>query len=50
VLVPYRLSDLGYNDCPKCPWRAGANMNTTFAVTHDVKSRADAPAGPTAST
>ena len=36
-LVPYGLSDLGYNDCPKCPWRAGANMNTTFAVTHDVK-------------
>ncbi|HQR67728.1 MAG TPA: DUF2911 domain-containing protein [Thermoanaerobaculia bacterium] len=36
-LVPYGLSDLGYNDCPKCPWRAGANMNTTFAVDHDVQ-------------
>ncbi len=36
-LVPYGLSDLGYNNCPKCPWRAGANMNTTFAVDHDVK-------------
>ena len=36
-LVPYGLSDLGFNDCPKCPWRAGANMNTTFAVTHDVQ-------------
>ena len=35
-LVPYGLSDLGYNDCTKCPWRAGANMNTTFAVTNDV--------------
>jgi len=36
-LVPYGLSDLGYNDCKSCPWRAGANMNTTFAVTHDVQ-------------
>jgi hypothetical protein len=36
-LVPYGLADLGYNDCTKCPWRAGANMNTTFAVDHDVK-------------
>jgi len=36
-LVPYGLSDLGFNDCKNCPWRAGANMNTTFAVTHDVK-------------
>jgi len=36
-LVPYGLSDLGYNDCKSCPWRAGANMNTTFAVDHDVK-------------
>ncbi len=35
-LVPYGLSDLGYNGCSSCPWRAGANMNTTFAVTHDV--------------
>jgi hypothetical protein len=36
-LVPYGLSDLGFNDCPKCPWRAGANMNTTVTVTHDVQ-------------
>jgi len=36
-LVPYGLSDLGFNDCKNCPWRAGANMNTTFAVTHDVQ-------------
>jgi len=36
-LVPYGLSDLGFNDCKNCPRRAGANMNTTFAVTHDVQ-------------
>jgi Protein of unknown function (DUF2911) len=36
-LVPWGLSDLGLNDCKACPWRAGANENTTFAVTHAVK-------------
>ncbi|MDE3244850.1 MAG: DUF2911 domain-containing protein [Acidobacteriota bacterium] len=36
-LVPYGLSDLGFNDCKECPWRAGANENTVFKVTHDVK-------------
>jgi len=36
-LVPYGLSDLGFNNCTKCPWRAGANMNTTFTVSRDVK-------------
>lgn len=36
-LVPYGLSDLGFNDCTKCPWRAGANENTVFAVDHDIK-------------
>ena len=35
-LVPYGLSDLGYNDCKECPWRGGANENTVFAVSHDV--------------
>lgn len=35
-LVPYGLSDLGFNDCKECPWRAGANENTVFSVTHDV--------------
>jgi hypothetical protein len=35
-VVPWGLSDLGYNGCTSCPWRAGANENTTFAVTHDV--------------
>jgi DUF2911 family protein len=36
-LVPWGLSDLGFNGCKSCPWRAGANENTTFKVTHDVK-------------
>jgi hypothetical protein len=36
-LVPWGLSDLGLNGCKECPWRAGANENTTFTVTHDVK-------------
>lgn len=36
-LVPYGLSDLGYNDCKQCPWRGGANENTVFTTSHDVK-------------
>lgn len=36
-LVPYGLSDLGYNGCTQCPWRGGANENTVFTVSHDVK-------------
>jgi hypothetical protein len=36
-LVPWGLSDLGFNGCKSCPWRAGANENTTFKVSHDVK-------------
>lgn len=36
-LVPYGLHDLGFNDCKSCPWRAGANENTVFTVSHDVK-------------
>lgn len=35
-LVPYGLHDLGFNDCTSCPWRAGANENTVFTVSHDV--------------
>ncbi len=45
-LVPYGLSDLGYNGCKECPWRGGANENTVFTVTHDVKIEGQAlPAG-----
>ena len=36
-LVPYGLYDLGYNNCKSCPWRGGANENTTFTVSHPVK-------------
>ena len=36
-LVPWGMSDLRFNGCSSCPWRGGANENTTFTVTHDVK-------------
>jgi hypothetical protein len=36
-LVAYGMSDLGYNNCTSCPWRGGANENTVFTVSHDVK-------------
>ena len=35
-LVPYGIHDLGFND-RRGPWRAGANENTVFAVSHPVK-------------
>ena len=45
-LVPWGLSDLGLNGCSQCPWRGGANENTTFTVTHAVKVQGQAlPAG-----
>ena len=34
-LVPYGIHDLGFNNA-KGPWRAGANENTVFTVSHDV--------------
>ncbi len=36
-LVPYGMPNLGFGTCQECPWRAGANENTTFSVTHDVQ-------------
>jgi tetratricopeptide (TPR) repeat protein len=36
-LVPYGMTDLGFGPCKSCPWRAGANENTVFTVSHDVK-------------
>ncbi len=36
-LVPWGLSDLGFNGCTSCPWRGGANENTTFTATHAVR-------------
>jgi hypothetical protein len=36
-LVPYGMTDEAFGTCSQCPWRAGANENTTFEVSHDVK-------------
>lgn len=37
-LVAYGPTDLGFGTCaPSCPWRGGANENTVFTVSHDVK-------------
>lgn len=37
-LVPYGMADLGFGTCgSQCPWRGGANENTVFTTTHDVK-------------
>ncbi len=45
-LVPYGLTDLGFGTCKECPWRAGANQNTTFTVSEPVKiDGQDLPAG-----
>mgnify|MGYP006171673021 CR=1 FL=1 len=36
-LVPYGMASFGFGTCgDQCPWRAGANENTTFTVSHDV--------------
>lgn len=37
TLVPYGLTNLGFGTCTECLWRAGANENTVFTVSHDVK-------------
>jgi hypothetical protein len=36
TLVPYGIYDLGFNN-RRGPWRAGANENTVFEVSHPVK-------------
>jgi tetratricopeptide (TPR) repeat protein len=36
TLVPWGIHDLGFNN-RKGPWRAGANQNTVFTVSHPVK-------------
>jgi len=42
-LVPYGLSNAGFGTCgDQCPWRGGANENTTFATTHDLKVQGSA--------
>jgi hypothetical protein len=47
ALVPYGMADLGFGSCGKdCPWRGGANENTTFTTSHDVTVQGAAlPAG-----
>lgn len=45
-LVPYGVTDDAFGTCTQCPWRAGANENTAFSVSHDVKIEGQAlPAG-----
>ncbi|MFI5119505.1 MAG: DUF2911 domain-containing protein [Thermoanaerobaculia bacterium] len=45
-LVPYGLTELDFNDCKSCPWRAGANENTVFTVSDEVKVQGKSlPAG-----
>lgn len=36
-LVPYGLTNLGFGTAKQSPWRAGANENTVFSVSHPVK-------------
>lgn len=36
-LVPWGMPNLGFGTCTECPWRAGANENTVFTVSHDVE-------------
>jgi len=37
TLVPWGTIDDPFGTCTECPWRAGANENTVFTVSHDVK-------------
>src|SRR3989442_9515455 len=38
TLVPYGMAKgLGYGTCTECPWRVGANENTVFTVSNNVK-------------
>ncbi|MGA7991268.1 MAG: DUF2911 domain-containing protein, partial [Thermoanaerobaculia bacterium] len=45
-LVPYGLTELDFNDCKSCPWRAGANENTVFSTTGEIRVQGKSlPAG-----
>ena len=37
ALVPYGMTKLGFGTAKESPWRAGANANTVFTVSHAVK-------------
>jgi tetratricopeptide (TPR) repeat protein len=36
-LVPWGMNNLGFGTAEESPWRAGANENTIFFTSHDVK-------------
>ena len=36
-VVHYGMIDEAFGTCKECPWRAGANENTVFTVSHDVQ-------------
>jgi tetratricopeptide (TPR) repeat protein len=37
-LVPYGMSSQAFGTCgTECPWRGGANENTVFTTSHDIK-------------
>jgi len=45
-LVPWGMNNLGFGTALESPWRAGANENTVFYTSHDVKIQGkDLPAG-----
>lgn len=45
-LIPVGFTDLGYGSKKPAPWRAGANENTTFECSTDIKIEGqDLPAG-----
>jgi hypothetical protein len=38
TLVPYGMANLNFGTCgDQCPWRGGANENTVFSTSHDIK-------------
>jgi hypothetical protein len=46
TLVPYGMAKLGGTCGDQCPWRGGANENTVFTTSHEVKVQGQAlPAG-----
>ena len=45
-LVPYGMTELDFNECKSCPWRAGANEGTIFTTTGEIKVQGKSlPAG-----
>ena len=46
ALVPWGMINLGFGSAETSPWRAGANENTVFSISHDVKIEGETlPAG-----